>query len=279
MLVAEDGVYTDGSCVLRGGENQLGAAYHQPISGTTKGVQPMGRGPTNTVLRAELSAINRALHHFDDAPLLHVYTDSLSALAQIHHTVMGGPNTAHYLNRHLLMSIMDALTKRADQGMHTHIHKVKAHTGACPGNDAADRRAGAVARGEIPPDEHETSHTASHDHHAWVGTVTRDPRTQRVHIDFAANLHDGLESMIPMSNMLSGTFANGVFATGWLGALSTAHNLSNYCWQHRDVHSGMLRMLINLRWGGFWNMKLARMFRSKYHGQTATDSFCRFARA
>ena len=144
-------VYTDGSCIrLKDGPQVTGAAVFciRP-PGDDSGrptifkVNPNGRTYTNTINRAELSAILKAL--ITDAiaatsETMHLFTDSLCAI-QLISQILDTPwrlNTSKHLD--LLENIVAALRARTAAGARTHFYKVRAHA-SNSGNNTVDKAA------------------------------------------------------------------------------------------------------------------------------------------
>jgi hypothetical protein len=127
---------------------------------------------------------------------MHIYTDSAASISQISKTLDLPHKTEHCLNRPLLREIADRLWTRARNGLETHIHKVKAHTGACPGNDAADAAAVSVAKGTKQPTISEEASNESHMHHTWIGRIKSKGEKDEGTIHFASNLNKGLKDML-----------------------------------------------------------------------------------
>ena len=72
-----DAVYTDGACVTGAHGNVLGAAFYHGPTDALFTVDPCGLGATNTIMRAELGAIQQALAQSLPArEHLHLWTDS-----------------------------------------------------------------------------------------------------------------------------------------------------------------------------------------------------------
>lgn len=147
------GVYTDGSCIKSGGANKLGAAVWLRRDGRDMLMQiaPNGLGPTNTINRAELSAIHFALTlpevacSFED---LVIYTDSLCSIQMIAKMLYRPDLMRTNMHLELLQVIVRALRRRADAGARTTLQKVWSHSGI-HGNDMADAGATDMAKGII----------------------------------------------------------------------------------------------------------------------------------
>lgn len=109
-----EGAYTDGSCIEdQGGPNRLGAAvrYVQGTAVCTMFIKPQGRGTTNTINRAELSAIHFAVCDTsiarNDEDLV-IYTDSLCCIQLVNKMQYTPASMAD--NKHLLL--VEAITAR-----------------------------------------------------------------------------------------------------------------------------------------------------------------------
>lgn len=146
------GVYTDGSCIKDdGGQNRLGAAVWRKQNGTPKLwlVNPNGLGPTNTINRAELSALHLALTLQEVVTYeeeLTIYTDSLCSIQMINKIIREPRRMKESKHLEMLQAIAMALKLRAKAGGTTTIHKVKSHSGV-EGNDQADKGAADMAKG------------------------------------------------------------------------------------------------------------------------------------
>jgi hypothetical protein len=112
--------YIDGSCISSKGDKLLGAAYYHAPTQLHTHVNPNGAGPTNTINKAELVAIHQALKtatptHED----LHILTDSLSSIYQIHGYLLHPPMYLLYTHLPLLQAIAQTILLRAQAGGHT----------------------------------------------------------------------------------------------------------------------------------------------------------------
>ncbi len=171
------GVYTDGSCIKNAaGGQSVGAGIYATKNHFTLMVNPAGKAYTNTINRAELSAIHQALMHPSVASAeetIHLYTDSLCSIYMIRR-ILDAPWTLkeskHYK---LLHNILNALRARAEAGGMTYIYKVKSHSGI-RGNDKADEKAkeaaDKVAEGLGETLTTESSSNEPYDERTWVCT-------------------------------------------------------------------------------------------------------------
>jgi ribonuclease HI len=105
-------------------------------------VNPCGRGSTNTITRAELTAILVALQqrefYFSDESIA---TDSQASLYMIDKQLHEPQKHEECKHWKLLAAIVDLLLVRAKKGCHTTFAKVKSHIGI-RGNEIADQLAG-----------------------------------------------------------------------------------------------------------------------------------------
>jgi endonuclease/exonuclease/phosphatase family metal-dependent hydrolase/ribonuclease HI len=179
---AVDIVYTDGSCIEDAETgHRLGAGVCRPrCSKDTTYVEPCGRGPTNTITRAELCALVHATGTTCDIARDEVVaTDSLCSLHMIHRG-MRQPNTLrHCKHKDVIHQIVSNIRARAEKGVRTTLIKVKAHTGVC-GNEQADAIAKAVATQRIPSDGalcHITLGSSPYEDVVWLAAANGIPPT------------------------------------------------------------------------------------------------------
>eukprot|EP00983_Pelagomonas_calceolata_P019529 614401-Pelagomonas_calceolata.AAC.1 len=55
--------YTDGSCHIQNGTQQIGAGVYRPLTDSKEYVEPNGAGITNIICQAELEVIAAAITH------------------------------------------------------------------------------------------------------------------------------------------------------------------------------------------------------------------------
>jgi ribonuclease HI len=142
--------YTDGSRLETG---ETGAAYYHPNYGIEARIDPSGRGPTNTINRAELAGILGALSHACRAGTrsgnsVHVLTDSRVSIYQIHKFNRNKQSFVTHKHIRLLGAIDSLIDVLQSRGIKVTIGKVKAHTGI-EGNEVADQLAGQAAGGQF----------------------------------------------------------------------------------------------------------------------------------
>jgi ribonuclease HI len=167
------GLYTDGSSIKDAltGATRIGAAVFNAGTDATTLVNANGMGPTNTITRAELSAIHAALldgssgeratagnkagtgttgHPADAAtePLaIHIFTDSQASIQLIKKARDAPRLLKESKHAPLLHGIVGRITAIVLKGGEVHLHKVKSHTGI-RGNDIADAAAKEAADGK-----------------------------------------------------------------------------------------------------------------------------------
>lgn len=160
-------LYTDGSCMhalstacaadnstdlpIHGGDRRsIGAAVYRPGDGATlpaieDRLDPRGTGVTNTINRAELTAILHALRRSSDVADEVIATDSLCCLHWINRAMLRPQSLSLSKHKALVMSVVDELRRRASLGLRTSLVKVAAHTGVL-GNERADALAKQAAQ-------------------------------------------------------------------------------------------------------------------------------------
>jgi ribonuclease HI len=249
---ANDCYYTDGSCKNEeDGPNKLGAAVYHAGTQQYITVQPNGCGTTNTITRAELSAIH-ALLDSDNAQIvrtMHIFTDSMASLCLIRKALHSEHLIRMSKHAALLRNIKTCLLRRADQGFHTHLHKVKSHIGIS-GNEAADKAAQDVADGKEPPRVTETSENNPYDHIWWI----------RAGGTYAANLNAWLKTSVA-STTAAGYSKVGVYATLWANQLDgLCAKSSHRMWTCSKVPFADALQIFKSRWGHLYNAKLAARY-------------------
>ncbi len=115
--------YTDGSCYIKGGKTVPGAGVYHPSSGNSNFVKPNGAGITNTMGRAELTAIAAAIIVMITHDHIHIATGSLTSLHQIRKQLL-------YPEKHVQGDILTILSSTIQNSQyHVFLYKVKSHAG------------------------------------------------------------------------------------------------------------------------------------------------------
>ena len=270
-LCAEEGVlsaFTDGSCIKhKDGKQSIGAAVHfvQPDgSADTMLVNPNGEGYTNTINRAELSAIHQALHAADTGDSLHLYTDSLCSIHLIRRMLDSPWTLTECKHEKMLQSIVEILRQRAEAGATTHMHKVRSHVGIM-GNEKADEAAKLAA--QDPTSDRlvkEWTQKNPYKSRAWVkaqGGQDGNPR-------YVTSLTKGIKDAVK-GKASAGQFAKaGIYASAWEDALPTLDKgVSCHMFADAAVTWKQVTLTMKARWGQLWNRKLAHRY-----GMAASDS-------
>ena len=265
LCAPPNGVYTDGSCIKTNGRQLVGAAIYISRHHITLRINPKGRTYTNTINRAELSAILHALTHHevgDPWEELHIYTDSLCSIYMIRR-ILDTPWTLRESKHYdLLRRILDALHTRAQAGGHTHIYKVKSHNGV-EGNEKADTGAKKAA---LEPDSCTIVEGADNDPYSkrpWAciaPTTTTDTDGPLPPPNFLPSLKDGVKRAI--TPLISGGMATkGFYAEAWEKAVPGMHKPSNArMWKDSSLKWRQVIRTLKARWGQLWNQRLAHRY-------------------
>ena len=136
-----EAIYTDGACVSGDHGNLLGAAFYDGYTDSLFTVDPCGLGATNTIMRAELGALEQALANSRDVKEhLHVWTDSQASIYMCRRALYYPETLAECKHIDLLNLIVSDFHARAGKGYSTALGKVKSHCGI-RGNELADKGA------------------------------------------------------------------------------------------------------------------------------------------
>jgi hypothetical protein len=98
---------------------------------TTIYINAAGYEETRTIMREELIAIHTTLPRFHDHPWIGIFTDSLSILQAIclHYINLKLSTSPHYHHHMILLkSISKLVESRRENGRHTTLMKIRAHT-------------------------------------------------------------------------------------------------------------------------------------------------------
>ena len=280
-------IFTDGSCIRHKDQPvSIGAAVFcvRPAGDTRPTifkVHPNGKGYTNTITRAELSAILAALTTnglTKTNETVHIFTDSLCSIHLIHR-ILNSPHTlTECKHRDTLERIIWALKERAEGGAHTYIYKVKSHAG-CEGNNTVDKAAKEAALDATHTDQIvDTSDNDPYSHSTWVAaqptqpthaacpatlTATPPPDPEDGHTwSYLSNLNSAAKQML-LPLWSAGSFScKGVYAEAWNKALPSLDKASSaYFWTAPNVTYKQRRLTFAARWGLLWNRKLAFRFK------------------
>ena len=281
--------YTDGSCIkLPDGGCRTGAAVYTHARtgpGRVHHVLPGGKGYTNTINRAELSAIHVALSHSAIYPLnkdLTIYTDSLCSIYNIR-KMMNTPGLLRE-SKHLdlLSNIVNALAIRAQTGAHTYIKKVRSHTDmCCTGNTICDAAAVMCCKGKHDPNAiTERSDPDPYSHMAWPtvpAQATDNTRTAEAPAPprHATNLSNSIKYAAQPTCGTGSADMGGIYASAWTSTAPTLHKpTSGRIWHDPSISWRQTMLCLKTRWGHLWSKKLAHRYRLPYNGTPARDPNC-----
>jgi ribonuclease HI len=239
-------------------------------AGTAIYVQPNGLETTNTITRAEASAVKAALSVVGTShpQPLYIFTDSLAVLCLIRKMIIA-PDKLHISKHRALFSdIVDLVEARANAGLKTHLCKVKSHIGVS-GNEKVDSIATAMARGGVHPDYTEDACNQPYDSLFWPKQVQEPGH-------YVSDLNqDTKKKVAPVT--ACGYTRPTLYTEGWHGvcpklchkASHRLHTDTNIPWSH--VLTGM-----KTRHGTVWNAKLARMCKKQllFERPGISDGLC-----
>lgn len=266
-------LYTDGSCIKdeATGCSALGAAVYDARAHRTWTVDPAGVDATNTITRAELSAIRQALIYStgqpegdtgalppEAVPRVHLFTDSLASMHLIQKMLRKPYLLRESKHLAILTCIRTLLLARAQHGYHTHIYKVKSHSGV-RGNDEADKGAVRVAKGESRPDCKEDSDNEPYRRLWWISLGEW----------FAANLTGAIKRNVEQQTAPGHTKST-LYGQLWEAAApSLDAKASNSMWTDSVVRFTNALQVHKARWGHLFNQKLAARYGLVPPGMTA----------
>ena len=266
LSAPKNGVYTDGSCIKIQGQQFVGAAIYVTKNRISIKINPNGKTYTNTITRAELSAILTALTHPDVGSLneaLHIYTDSLCSIHMIRR-ILNSPWTLKESKHYdLLSNIVHALWTRAEQGGHTHIYKVKSHSGI-KSNDIVDAKAKEAALKPQEADVVDTSDYEPYSRRPWVclsPEAASDPTLPPREPYYLPSLRDGIKRALD-PKLSGGLATTGFYTQAWSDALGATHLPSNArMWKDPSIKWKQVMLTMKARWGQLWNQRLAHRYK------------------
>ena len=241
-------------------------------------------GVANTIQRAELVGIFKALQVDHAGSNLMICTDSLASMYMIDKLDkhMRCPSL-HKKCKHeeLLSLIVEALARKAREGVHVQLLKVKSHIGI-EGNEKADALAHEACKPECCTDIaskgvdirkdifwphfsgrkiHNTSGGAAAIHMDALGgeqPSQADPNREDTVGQFQVNnLRKGLKKMLEAG--CSRGFSNKtIYVLAWMAARQHIQGeISNHFWASPQVTTSMRTMILKNRYGQLWNMRIA----------------------
>ena len=237
-----------------------------PAEGRKILVNPGGSGPTNTVNRAELSAILAALK----LGCRLIATDSACSMYMIRTAVLHPMLLATHKHRHLL----EAIVAEVGTGdVPVTLYKVAAHTGLV-GNEIADECARAAATGDGQVNAICTVKADPYDSIYWL----RETETEEHH--FLPNLKRGLTQhmrsyegpaegagTLRRCHRLGGSNRESIYYKSWQATVpTTLSHVSNIFFSSDKVTLPEKKNCLKFRGGVLYNNNLAKKM-----GHSATD--------
>ena len=269
-------IYTDGSEIKTpNGPSKIGAGVYVEGIGSIL-INPGGEGCTRTNNRAELVAIHMALQ---DAPLtdtVTIYTDSLCSIQSIRKMIDFPMRMTESKHKELLESIARLLMSRAQQQSTTQILKVRSHSGI-KGNDEADAIAKKAA---MAPHLTILDPVGQQAYRDMTWPTTPGPTETSANSQpgppprrTTANLTKAIKTGATRNTRLGNAKTDGIYAQNWEKTAPTLHKESSNFW-HLPIPWSTKITTHRLRWGHFWNRKLAYRYGLKYAQETSPPTSC-----
>ena len=226
-------------------------------------MNPNGQDATNTITRAELSALAHAIElasaHDDALDALGqagtarmlpagIYTDSLASLHLVRKILLQPFLLRESKHRAPLEHIRSLLLARARQERRTHLYKVKSHSGVS-GNECADEAAVKVAKGRAT----EHSNRTDNDPYSglwWLRTGGRyvSDLTSSVKRSVAAHTDAGFSNLA-------------LYGKLWADALPTLDaRASHGMWTAAGAGFANALLVLKYRWGTLYTRKHAARY-------------------
>ncbi len=267
-------VYTDGSAIQReDGKQYIGAGMYDAHKNVSITINPAGKGPTNTITRAELAGILIAQmytreHSCTTQTELHIFTDSKASMQQLQRMAQDPHTLRKHKHRHLLNKILKEATEIIEHHpIDIHIWKVRGHSNI-HGNEMADKAAGTAAKQnmageqcEMEVDEHTDPYCDIH----WAEYVhTEDDGTEQWR--YVSDLNKHLRGEI-RTHLGCGNCKEGQYSRAWDVITPDIYQAAMIA-QWRRCNYATMRQVTKARAGHIYNKKHAVWFGK------ACDSSC-----
>jgi ribonuclease HI len=268
----QNGYFPDGSVIPDEDCHLVGAAVYSAREERAYLIQPNGQGPTNTINRAEGSAIFHVLNDIcppDEDAL--IFTDSQVCIQRLQKMIQHPHKLLHSdmdIHADLTRRTAELMLERAERGVATHLLKVKSHTGIL-GNEEADKAAKKAAQWPILCEYTTPAHNPF-EGKTWLvyesspATADRPPQQRAV-----ANLGRGLKQAIRAATKL-GFSRRTEYVRYWQDTYADpegAHPASsNLFWTNSQITHGNKVLVLKARSGTLYNQKLAHRYK-----RAATD--------
>ena len=277
--------YTDGASQTISNRTRAGASFyetHQCASHPPKLhlVCPAGRRETNTITRAELSAIAAALTHASQhiqRPSITIFTDSLVSIYLILQALHSPTSLIENKHAPLVLHIRSLLLARARLSYRTHIQKVTSHAGIT-GNELADIGATRALTSEA------FDYTLSHvdnqylsSLHAWpclpppAEALTEDIDPEPW---FFSNLHDAVSNHIHSIPTVTDGHIPPTHSKTYHRNQSI-NQISLPLYNNHYFHSsswGTIKSILKIRSGSYWTASRAATIHKPYRIATGSHT-------
>ena len=252
--------YTDGSCYTEDSKQITGAGVYHPETHTSNRVDPNGEGITNTISRAELTAIAAAMIHNHG----YIATDSLTSLHQIRKQILYPEKHRYHIQGDVLNTIIAIIRNSA---LKIYFFKVKSHAGIA-GNECADviAKYQAIHQNDSPADTGILN--AGPDGNpftqlAWLA-VEQQPSNNGSSpaAKYLPNLRDALKNQMHTGHKLGQAKTDTGYYTFYQGLLPLVDKtISNAFWNMPYITHPMKRNIFQYRTGTLYNQKHAVRFK------------------
>jgi len=266
--------YTDGSCLINNGTQEIGAGVYCPLTDNKNFVEPNGAGITKNINRAELAGIAAAIV----TDYTNIASDSLNSFQQIRKQLLYPEKHLRHIQGDVLKMISTLI-----QNSHTKIqlYKVKAHAGIA-GNECADaiakhqakQASNCMADTEIPsagPGGNPFTQifwlAKEEKRVRTTGTPTGPPPAPK--LTYLPNLQDALKSHMHTKHKLGYANAKTGYYSYYQNLLPQVDKkISNAFRIMPDISVPVKRTILQYRTGTLYNQKHAVRFKR------STDPIC-----
>ena len=268
-------IYTDGSAGEGPQGACIGAGVYRKEPTLELRVSPCGLSATNTITRAELTAIYAALLQVEGQSCT-IATDSLISMFSINNALKRRQRLSESPHSTLLVAIAELILKRAAQGLNTSLIKVKSHVGV-DGNEHADRLANQARNPEQCQLDIPLGNQAF-EGRVWPQCLKRSVNSQGApqhSYRTAGNLHSSLRLQAAGMHA-KGLTPPGQYHSFWAPIVPELHPSSFGFWRSSSTPFWTKVNVVKSRTGQLWNKNMAYRQKMPYlSGQArATNADC-----
>lgn len=270
--------YTDGSVRETEGAQMIGAGVFCKARNIAAIVDCGGLGATNTINRAEMCGINYCLQQTATDKDEIIATDSLVCMFSLNRELHAPARNRFSKHRELVHDTHDKVVERARQRLHTHIVKVKAHTGVC-GNERADE----LAKQATDRERYSPTGAVLIGQHAYEGLAWPCHLPQE-HTEGEQVLHDrravsdlnGALKRAAAERYGTGHTKDTLYTTLWKDILPYLdRQASNGFCKSTAISFPAKKQVYKARYGQTWNMRKACIQRRPYRKGEAVPNHIR----